>query len=130
MKPLFRSILALALTTGTVTAVTTTRPALGQNSFTVTRLGWLPGDDNLKLSRGVSLNATAQVVGGSSGRQVTSPNGGKVGGFLFGFEWDAVNGMQYAFDSVYPNSTFLSYTVRHQRQRQSYRLLQRAERLR
>ena len=105
MNILSRSLFTLAV----VLAAAPTAKA--QNSFTVTRLGWLPGDDSFKLSRGVSINAAGQVVGGSSGRQVVLPSGSRLGGYLFGFQWDAGNGMQPVFDAVYPNSVFTSYAA-------------------
>ncbi len=64
---------------------------MAQNSFTVTRLGWLPGDDPFKSSRALSVNKFGFVVGESSGISQ------QFSGFLYAFQWDSVNGIQYLF---------------------------------
>lgn len=77
--------------------------AHAQNSFTVTRLGFLPGDDPFPSSVGFGINHLGQAVGASS-----SINHISLGGELHAFLWDPVAGMQLAFADLYPQETHSS----------------------
>jgi probable HAF family extracellular repeat protein len=93
-----------------VSAVVLPIPSVAQQSFTLTDLGFLPGNSPFKESGSLGINNAGQVVGFSYLNEYYISSGGFTFGYIdpVGFFWDPVSGITAIFQSMFPDSGYIT----------------------